>query len=415
MGTPGTTTTGSPGQTTTEPLGTTTTEPLGTTTTSPEADGPAIEEFIGRAKEDDSLDHLETSLQVEEGSSVLLSWKLLRAPDGVELTDPAQGDPQRLGPDTLTVEVQPQQESQDYSLVALAGELRSPAHTVHVATHPAGQVVSPHVQIGAGGASLSSFVAKKDDVEIASAAVGDEIELVAIVTGEPDSVLIDGEEAELCETSPGEHLAVRKVAVDANASGVFECQVMKDGAAADSSKVHLEILPAQVPVASWSTELVQLGEVAQMKLSGFAPGAQVNLEVTMVGVDVLAKPGPVTCDADGAAALDFADWFSSAISPNDPPDLADAEFPPATFTFKAIAGDVEVSSAAVTYSDSLLAQVVSHDDGTPLADTPFTVESPWGYKSGTTDAQGTVQVDHLPPGGVRILIAGDVLTASDAR
>ena len=168
--------------------------------------------------------------------------------------------------------------------------------------------------------------------------------------------------------------------------------------------------------AVWSVETVKLGDKAQMKVTGFAPNAQISFEVTMANVGVIATPDAVAADASGAASVDFGDWFSAAKAPNDPPQIPDGQaFPAATFTFKATAGSQSAETQKpVTYADSLDAQCVSHDDGSPLANTPYTLESPWGTRNGTTDDQGHIKVDNLPPGGVRITIAGDVLTSSDA-
>jgi hypothetical protein len=138
------TTTTAPGATTTAP-GTTTTAPGATTT----AGDPVVQSFTGRPKEDDGSSHLPDSVEAEAGSTVVLEWTISGAPDGVELTDSSQAAPQTLDANTLSTEVTPQEATQDYTLVALSGSVRSASRTVHVSTHAAGDQVSPHASVTA--------------------------------------------------------------------------------------------------------------------------------------------------------------------------------------------------------------------------------------------------------------------------
>jgi hypothetical protein len=111
--------------------------------------------------------------------------------------------------------------------------------------------------------------------------------------------------------------------------------------------------------------------------------------------------------------VDFSAWFSPAVVPT-PQDFGTGDFPAVTYSFKATSDAAQATSAApVTYSDSLNVKFVN-DDGSPVANTALIIQSKWGTKSGTTDGQGQFQTDHLPPGGVRVVVNGDVLTASDA-
>ena len=144
---PATTTTEAPAATTTEAPATTTTEAPNVTTTA--GPGPAVDSFTGAVKEDDSVQQHPESLQIESGKSVVLSWTVSNAPDGVELTDPAQSDPQRFDGNTLSVEVAPLEELQEYVLVAIAGDRRSAAKTVLVGRHAPDETVSPHTLVSA--------------------------------------------------------------------------------------------------------------------------------------------------------------------------------------------------------------------------------------------------------------------------
>ena len=196
----------------------------------------------------------------------------------------------------------------------------------------------------------------------------------------------------------------------------FKLTVTPDGGAAvDSDPVSLNVAAgAGDAAAEWSTDAVKLGDVAQVKLSGFAPNTEVKVEITLEGVGVIAVPDPVTTDASGVASIDFGDWFPQASLPQEK-DFGSGDFDPVTYTAKATAGGVQAISRPLVYADSILAQCISSADGTPLANQAYELHSAFGTKTGTTDDQGQIQVDRLPPGGVRILIAGDVLTTSDSN
>ena len=197
-------TTTAPGGTTTHPAGTTT-APGGTTThpgsTTTGAPGPSVDSFEGKPKVDDGSGQLSDSLQVAAGAAVVLSWTVSNAPDGVELTDPAQTDPVKFDSGTSSTEVTPAAERQDYSLVAVAGDKRSDAKTVHVSTHGAGHVYSPHSKVLPPGQppQINYFraLAKGGDVGSAgdslTAAHGDTVTLAWEVEGDVSKLEIDND------------------------------------------------------------------------------------------------------------------------------------------------------------------------------------------------------------------------------
>ncbi len=203
------TTTTAPASTTTAPS-TTTTAPSTTTTAGP----PSLDDFSGKPKEDDGLQHDPASLQIELGKAVVLSWKISSAPDGVELTDPAQSGPQKFDANTLTTEVTPQDDAQDYSMVAVAGDQRSESKTVHVSTHPAGHVYSPHAQVlGPGQAPVINYfriLAQGGDVSSATesltAAPGATVTLAWELEGDVAKVEIDNDVGDVTDktTSSGD-------------------------------------------------------------------------------------------------------------------------------------------------------------------------------------------------------------------
>jgi len=241
-----TTTTAAPSATTTAaPSATTTAAPSATTTAAPgvtttAASRPTVDSFTGAPKEEDNADHLPDSLQIEAGKTVVLSWQVSNAPDGVELTDPAQSDPQKLDASTSSTEVTPQKEAQDYSLVALSGEQRSEAKTVHVSTHAEGHVYSPHAAVLPPGqppqVNYFRAVAQGGDAAKASesltAAPGATVTLAWEVEGDVGKLEIDNDVGDVTS----------KTATDGDTSGEGTIDV-KLPDTGDSLKYTLTITP----------------------------------------------------------------------------------------------------------------------------------------------------------------------------
>jgi hypothetical protein len=130
---------------TSAPAATTTAVPPAAT---PAAPGPTVALTVAQ-KVDDGVTHLPDSLQLEDGLVAVLSWTAANA-TGVELTGP-DGRAQSLSDLTGTLEVSPVQEVNDYSMVAISGDVRSTPATVHISTHLPGLVYSPHAVLLAPG------------------------------------------------------------------------------------------------------------------------------------------------------------------------------------------------------------------------------------------------------------------------
>ena len=160
---PGGTTTAAPGGTTTAaPGGTTTAAPGGTTTAAPGStttagSGPAIDSFSVAPADDDGLKHPSDSVQIESGKAVVLSWTIRNA-DGVDLADPASNT-KSFDSGTTSTNLTPDGDGGDYTLTAKSGDARSAPKTVHVATHEAGHVYSPHLTLLHNGdpAAIDTF------------------------------------------------------------------------------------------------------------------------------------------------------------------------------------------------------------------------------------------------------------------
>jgi hypothetical protein len=116
----------------------------GAGTSPPAPTGPCVALSVA-PKDPDGQSHLSDSLQLEIGLSAVLSWAAQNA-NSVELTGP-DGVVQAIADGSTTLVVTPTGEVNDYAMVAIAGEQRSPMSQVQISTHLPGQVYSPHTNV----------------------------------------------------------------------------------------------------------------------------------------------------------------------------------------------------------------------------------------------------------------------------
>jgi hypothetical protein len=107
---------------------------------------PQLQWVRGSPNPADGAPRLDHSLQLEECTQVLLEWEVEEGAS-VELDDPAAPGPQILDASVKSFVVTPNEAvaEHDYVLCAFRDGLRSPPMVIHVSTHPAGAVVSGHV------------------------------------------------------------------------------------------------------------------------------------------------------------------------------------------------------------------------------------------------------------------------------
>ncbi len=74
------------------------------------------------------------------------------------------------------------------------------------------------------------------------------------------------------------------------------------------------------------------------------------------------------------------------------------------------------SKVPLAYADSMNMQLVVNVNGNNqvLANQPYVINSPWGRRLGTTDAQGMVVETGLPPGGVSLALRDRFLVGNDS-
>jgi len=240
----GTTTQAPAGTTTHAPAGTTTQAPSGTTTKAPGA-APTITKVTVKVDPDDNADHHDHSIQVASDVTLKLTWETSGA-TGMEI--------ENLGSFGASDTTDLPTKDASYSLVAKAdGGASSDPWALEVHTHDPGQVVSPHVDLGAGVAGIVSFQATKDDQSVTSGKVGDELVLLAVVSDATESVKIADQDCELSDNGDGHKKASLKVTLAAD-KHTFDCQAIKDGKAADTQSVQIDLSSDAAPVPRLSVD-----------------------------------------------------------------------------------------------------------------------------------------------------------------
>jgi len=224
-------TTQAPGNTTSAPPANQTTAAPGTTTTAAPG-APTVEGKIEIDPADASQDP--TSVQVPESATLTLTWSSTNAAsvniDGLGSGLAASGS-----------SAVPTQDS-TFTLVAVAADgTQSAPVTVSVATHPDGDVVSGHSDLGSGIAAILSFGVMKDGQLVTSVAMGDTVTLSAIVSAATDSVTLGGAAASLAPADGGNQQATASVTIAAPMSGDFDCEASAAGVAATPASCHVEI------------------------------------------------------------------------------------------------------------------------------------------------------------------------------
>lgn len=139
-----------------------------------------------------------------------------------------------------------------------------------------------------------------------------------------------------------------------------------------------------------------------------AAGVAVTFTVTQVGVGEIGK---VTATSEpGRATAIWDDWFARARVASKVQLAAGEAFPVIEFRFVAeAAGRRAEPTDALIYADQLEAKLEAPehvDAGQPAS---YILYSPYGTRTGTTDANGTLREADLPPGGVSVVLLSSVL------
>lgn len=170
--------------------------------------------------------------------------------------------------------------------------------------------------------------------------------------------------------------------------------------------------------ATWerAEEPVKMRDHRRMLLS--APGIRAGTPVKFVvyrecdGACVQVAELTALSREDRAETI-FADWFrpdyvaSYIESKTDSPQ----PFPAVAFLFEAEGNGRAARSEALEYRDKLHAHIFSRsgEDREELRNTPCTFYSPWGRWDTTTDEQGFITLENVPPGGGSLAINGTIV------
>jgi outer membrane protein OmpA-like peptidoglycan-associated protein len=143
-------------------------------------------------------------------------------------------------------------------------------------------------------------------------------------------------------------------------------------------------------------------------------GVALSFTISVVGGGPIATVPGVSSASSGAVA--FEDWdapdhvpFAGDLSPGQP-------FPVVQFEFQVEGGGRLIKSQVpLTYADTMNVQLVANVNGaTPmLANQPYVLNTLWGRRTGTTDAQGFLLEAGLPPGGVSLALRDRFLVGTD--
>jgi hypothetical protein len=184
-----------------------------------------------------------------------------------------------------------------------------------------------------------------------------------------------------------------------------------------------ELQDEQLTVA-WDQTTVKRGETRRMTLQ--APALPDGTEVTLALFTETAAGGQrqrrqmaelkLTLQG-GRAGHDWDDWFDPRWVTYSV-DLRQASgpgegFPPVSFVFDARhAGGSRRCQAPLVYADALSVQLnqTLRQTRQPLRRCDYLLQSPWGRYAGTTDDEGYVQLQGLPPGGAMIFVNGVAMT-----
>ena len=141
---------------------------------------------------------------------------------------------------------------------------------------------------------------------------------------------------------------------------------------------------------------------------GLAAGTPVTFTVSQVGVGTIGTVD-VTSGA-GRAEAAWDDWFAPERVRARVALAVGQAFPVVQFRFVAETAGVRVAADdALAYADRLDARIDAAHVIEPAEPADYILYSPYGTRTGTTDAAGALQEADLPPGGVSVVFVQHVL------
>jgi hypothetical protein len=233
-------TTTAPPETTTPAAGTTTgaatsstTAPPASTTAGGGTDDPKITSVEVKLDPDDGTEHNDHSIQVAADVKLTLKWETSGA-SGIHV--------ENLGDFEASGETELPSKDATYSIVAKgSGSAESPPWPLEIHVHDPDEVVSQHVDVGSGVAAFVSFQAMKDGAPITDAQVGDQIDLVVVVSDAVEGVKIADQDCELTDTGDGHKQGKLSVTIEEGQDGSYAAQLVKDGTPGESQQIQVHV------------------------------------------------------------------------------------------------------------------------------------------------------------------------------
>jgi len=279
-----------PATTTTAPATTTTGAGASTTTTAAPGGGPTVGDVSIAIDPDDGTGQHPHSIQVATDAKLKLTWATQGA-TGVKI-DPLGSFGTSGTADLPAVDG-------TYRIVAVddAGAESAP-YLIEVHTHEPGAVVSPHVDVHSGVASIVSFTAKSGGAATDTAAPGASVEFEVVASDGVDSVTVDGQDVPLADGGDGHKTGSITLTVpsDAPASVTFTCKAIKGGEERDTASATLTVAaasttttasPASTTTANPATTTTAAAGALQNAAwgaSAYTHGMPIDLNVDAPGV-----------------------------------------------------------------------------------------------------------------------------------
>lgn len=202
---------------------------------------PVVLDFSAQPVPDDGLPHAPASLQVEEGTQVRLAWRVAGA-DRLAISGVGAVD----GPEGTALVTPPSGETR-YQLTAEGPAGRARPRSVHVHTHAAGEVVSPHLYQHLAAPQILSF----DAGGLAQVAAGDKLTVSWAVDGLCESIDLDpgvGDVTSLTADDGTGALQLDTALTPPDEDGTFTLTVAGPGGAGEASR---ELKVRVVDFAAW--------------------------------------------------------------------------------------------------------------------------------------------------------------------
>lgn len=111
-----------------------------------------------------------------------------------------------------------------------------------------------------------------------------------------------------------------------------------------------------------------------------------------------------TVSAEGAGEIAFGEWFDPSLLPEGLEAESLSEFPSVEYSFTVEGGGRLVTTVVpLPYADTLRGALVHEISGETAPDLPYRLALPWGFADFTSEEEGKIEHEGLPPGGALVI------------